>query len=86
MGTHSVKEYLHAFNNLARYAPKMVATKEDKIASFKRGLSSKLMKTMGNSTRATFNDFVNDCLNQENNNQIHAAGKIHKRPFGLGPS
>ena len=86
MGTHSVKEYWHAFNNLSRYAPKMVATEADKIESFKRGLSTKLLKTMGNSTRANFSDFVNDCLNQDDNNQLHAAGKIRKRPFESGPS
>jgi len=30
----SMKEYLHAFNNLARYAPEYVNTKAKKITSF----------------------------------------------------
>jgi len=33
-GTKTVKEYLHAFNNIARYAPKFVNIKAKKIASF----------------------------------------------------
>ena len=33
-GTKSMKEFLHAFNNLARYAPKYVSTENKKIASF----------------------------------------------------
>jgi len=33
-GTKSMKEYLHAFNNLARYAPEFVNTDAKKIASF----------------------------------------------------
>jgi len=32
--TKSVKEYLHAFNNLTRYAPEFVNTEANKIASF----------------------------------------------------
>ena len=42
-GTKSVKEYLHAFNNLARYAPEFVNTEAKKIASFQRGLSPKML-------------------------------------------
>jgi hypothetical protein len=65
-GTRALTEYLHAFNNLSKYAPDYVNTDEKKIESFKGGLSTKLMKTMGNSTRMTFNDFVSDALTQEN--------------------
>ena len=46
-GTKSVKEYLHAFNNLSRYVPEFVNTEAKKIASFQRGLSPKMLKTMG---------------------------------------
>ena len=53
---------MHAFNNLSRYAPEFVNTKEKKIESFKRGLSTKLMKTMANSRHATYNEFVSDAL------------------------
>ena len=33
-GTKYVKEYLHPFNNLARYAPEFVNIDAKKIASF----------------------------------------------------
>jgi hypothetical protein len=61
-GTQSMTEYLHALNNLSRYAPDYVDTEAKKITSFKRGLSPKMMKSMGISSRTSFNDFVNDCL------------------------
>jgi hypothetical protein len=71
-GTQSVKEYLHAFNNLSRYAHDYVDTEAKNIASFKRCLSQKMMKSMGISSRTCFNDFINDCLTQENNNNLYA--------------
>ena len=40
---------MHAFNNLSRYALAFMDTEEKKIESFKRGLGTKLMKTMANS-------------------------------------
>ena len=61
-GTKTLTECLHAFNNLSRYALEFVNTEEKKIESFKRGLGTKLMKTMGNSRCATYNDFVIDAL------------------------
>ena len=33
----TLKEYLHAFNHLSRYAPEFMSTKVNKITSFKRG-------------------------------------------------
>jgi hypothetical protein len=71
-GTQSVTEYLHAFNNLSHYTPDYVDTKAKKIASFKRGLSLKMMKSMGISSCTSFNDFVSDYLTQENNNDLYA--------------
>ena len=85
-GTISMKEYLHAFNNLSRYAPEFVNTDAKKIASFKKGLSPKMLKTMGTSSRTGFNDFISDCLTQENNNNAYSASKNHKRAFESGPS
>jgi hypothetical protein len=85
-GKKSLMEYLQAFNNLARYATKFVDTDAKKIASFKRGLSPKLMKTMGTSKCATFNEFTSDALTQENNNSIYAASKSRKRAFEAGAS
>ena len=65
-GTKSLTKYLHAFNNLLRYAIEFVDTDAKKIASFKLGLSPKLMKTLANNKSATFNEFVSDALTQEN--------------------
>jgi len=65
-GTKTLTEYMHAFNNLSRYAPEFVSTEEKKIESFRKGLGTKLMKTMANSKCATYNDFVSDALTQEN--------------------
>jgi hypothetical protein len=61
-GTKSLTEYLHAFNNLARYALEFIDTDAKKIASLKRVLSPKLMKTLGNNKSVTFNKFVSDAL------------------------
>jgi hypothetical protein len=85
-GNKSLTEYLQAFNNLARYATEFVDTDAKKIASFKRGLSPKLMKTMGTSKCATFNEFISDALTQENNNSIYVASKSRKRAFEVGVS
>jgi hypothetical protein len=85
-GTKTVTQYLHAFNNLCRYAPDMVDTDAKKIASFKRGLGPKMMKHVGTNTRARFNDFISDCLKQEKNNNAYTASKTRKRAFESGPS
>jgi len=77
---------MHAFNNLPRYAPEFVNTKEKKIESFKRGLGTKLMKTMANSRCATYNEFVSDALTQENQNNLHAIAKGRKPAFDVGSS
>ena len=81
-----MNEYLQAFNNLGRYATEFVDIDAKKIASFKRGLSPKLMKTMGNCKCALFNEFVSDALSQENNNVVYAALKSRKRAYEAGAS
>ena len=78
-GTKTLTEYMNAFNNLSRYAPQFVDTEEKKIESFKRGLGTKLMKIMANSRCATYNEFVSNALKQENQNNLHAVAKGHKR-------
>ena len=85
-GTKSLTEYLHAFNNLSRYAIEFMDTNAKKIASFKSGLSPKPMKTLANSKCATFNEFVSDALTQENHNNIYATSKSHKRAYEAGVS
>ncbi|XP_066375287.1 uncharacterized protein [Miscanthus floridulus] len=80
-GTKTMTEYLHAFNNLSRYATEFVDTETKKIASFKRGIGPKMLKSVGTSTRIVFNDFISDCLTQENNNNLYAASKNRKRAF-----
>jgi hypothetical protein len=85
-GTRMMKEYLYAFNNLSHYAPEFVNMDAKKIVSFKRGLNPKMLKTMGTSSRTVFNEFINDCLTQENNNNAYSASTSHKRAFESGPS
>jgi hypothetical protein len=64
----------------------MVDTDAKRIASFKRGLSPKIMKHVGTNTRAKFNDFNSDCLKQDKNNNVYTASKTRKRAFESGPS
>jgi hypothetical protein len=85
-GTKTGTQYLHAFNNLCRYASDMVNTDAKKIASFKRGLNPKMMKHVGTNTRTGFNDFISDSLKQEKNSNVYTASKTRKRAFESGPS
>jgi hypothetical protein len=85
-GTKTVTQYLHAFNNLCRYALDMVDTDAKRIASFKRGLGPKMIKHVGTNTRARFNDFISDYLKQEKNNNAYTASKTRKRAFESGTS
>ena len=84
--TKTLTEFLHAFNHLARYAPEFIDSEAKRIASFKRGLSPKLMKSMGNNKSVTLNEFVSDALTQENNDNVYAASKNRKRAFEAGVS
>ena len=61
-GTKTLTEYMHAFNNLSYYALGFIDTEEKKIESFKRGLSTNLMKTMATSRRTTYNELISDAL------------------------
>jgi len=83
-GNKTLKEYFHAFNHLSRYAPEFLNTETKKIASFKRGLGPKLLKTMGRSKCATFNEFVSDALTQENYNTVYTRTKTRKRALEAG--
>jgi hypothetical protein len=85
-GNKSLIEYLQTLNTLSTYASEFVDIDVKKIASFKRGLSPKLMKNMGTSKCATFNEVINDALTQENNNSIYATSKSRKRAFEAGAS
>jgi len=85
-GTKTLTEYMDALNNLSRYALEFVNIEEKKIESFKRGLGTKLMKTMANSRCATYNEFVSDALTQENQNNLHTVAKGHKRVAKAGVS
>ena len=77
---------MHAFNNLSRYALAFVDIEVKKIESFKRGLRTKLMKTMANSRCATYIEFVSDALTQVNQNNLHAIAKGCKRAAKAGAS
>ena len=83
-GNKTMKEYLQASNHLSRYAPEFVNTESKKIASFKRGLGPKLLKTLGRTKCATFNEFVSDALTQENYNTVYSVTKTRKRAFEAG--
>ena len=85
-GTKTLTEYMHAFNNLSCYAPGFVDIEEKKMESFKRGLSTKLMKTMANSRCTTYNEFISDALTKENQNNLHAVAKGCKRAAEAGAS
>ena len=85
-GTKTLTEYMHAFNNMSRYAPCFVDIKEKKIESLKRGLGTKLMKTMANSRCTTYNEFISDALTEENHNNLHAVAKARKRAPEAGAS
>lgn len=77
--TKTRTEYLHAFNHLSCYAPDMVDSEEKKIASFKQGLSLKLMKTLATNKSTTFNVFIIGALTQENQNNVYVASKSWKK-------
>jgi len=85
-GTKSLTEYLHAFNNLSRYAPEIVDTEAKKLASFKRGLGPKLSKNMDGNKSTSVNEFVSDALTQENSNTVYAASQNRKRAYEAGAS
>ena len=85
-GTKTLMEYMHAFNNLSRYALGFIDIEEKKIESFERGLSTKQMKIMANSRCTTYNEFISDALTQENQNNLHAVAKGHKRAVEVGAS
>ena len=76
---------MHAFNNLSCYAPGFVDIEEKKIECFKRGLGTKLMKTMANSRCTTYNEFISDALTQENHNNL-CDSKGPKRVAEVGAS
>jgi hypothetical protein len=80
-GDKSVIENLHAFINLSWYALEFVNMEVKKIASFKRGLCPKLIQTMCNIKCATFNEFVNDTILQEDCNVVYAASKSHENSY-----
>ena len=58
-----------------------MSTKVKKISSFKRGLGPKLLKTMGHTKCATFNEFVYDALTQKNYNIVYTATKTRECAF-----
>jgi hypothetical protein len=64
----------------------MVDTDAKRIASFKRGMSPKMLKHVGTNNRTRFTDFISDCLKQEKNNNAYAASKTRKRALETGPS
>jgi len=66
--------------------PQVSLIQKKKIESFKRGLSTKLIKTIANSRSTTYNEFISDALTQENQNNLHAVAKDYKRVVEAGAS
>ena len=64
----------------------LLILQKKKIESFKRGLGTKLMKTMANSRCTTYNEFISDALTQENHNNLQAVAKGRKRAAEVGAS
>ena len=64
-GNRSVSEYLHKFNQLARYAPEDVATDEAKQERFLEGLNDDLSVRLIAQDYTDFQQLVNKAIRQE---------------------
>jgi hypothetical protein len=85
-GTKTVTQYCMPSTTCVVMLPTWLTQMLRELASFKRGLSPKMIKHVGTNTRARFNDFISDCLKQEKNNNAYTASKTRKRVFESGPS
>ena len=68
-GNRSVNEYLHKFNQLARYAPGDVAKDEDKQEKFLEGLNDDLFVQLISQDYSDFQLLVNKAIHQEGKHQ-----------------
>src|SRR5437868_10749769 len=69
-GNKTVQEYVHKFNELARYAPTHVDTDEKKRECFLEGMSPKLRSRLGRRFE-DFNQMVDDAIAMEEDLHLH---------------
>src|SRR5438105_13874054 len=69
-GSETVREYIQAFNHLARYAPDHVDTDAKKKECFLEGMTPKLRSRLGQHFK-DFNQLVDDAIAMEEDLQLH---------------
>src|SRR5213078_3396101 len=83
-GSKTVREYVQAFNDLARYAPNHVDTDAKKKECFLEGMSPKLRSRLGRRFE-DFNQLVDDVIAMEEDLRLHYMEKKRSRSIA-GPS
>src|SRR5438132_10475651 len=83
-GSKTVREYVQAFNDLARYAPNHVDTDAKKKEYFLEGMSPKLRSRLGRHFE-DFNQLVDDAIAMEEDLCLHQPEKKRTR-ITAGPS
>src|SRR6266540_1654312 len=83
-GSKTVREYVQAFNDLARYAPNHVDTDTKKKECFLEGMSPKLRSRLGRHFE-DFNQLVDDAIAMEEDLCLHQPEKKRTR-ITAGPS
>src|SRR5438128_7003540 len=87
-GTKTVREYVHKFNELARYAPNHVDTDAKKRECFLEGMSLKLRSRLGRRFE-DFNQLMDDAIAMEEDLRLHHLEKkrtmITAGPYGSAP-
>jgi hypothetical protein len=56
-----------------------LANESQKDRQFQAGFEPRMMKSMRISSHTSFNEFINDCLTQENNDNLYTISKGSKR-------
>ena len=77
-GNKTVQEYVHKFNELARYAPTHVDTDEKKRECFLEGMTPKLRSRLGRRFE-DFNQLLDDALTMEEDLRLHQLEKKRAR-------
>ncbi len=77
-GNKTVQEYVHKFNELARYAPTHVDTDEKKRECFLEGMTPKLWSRLGHRFE-DFNQLLDDALAMEEDLRLHQLEKKRAR-------
>jgi hypothetical protein len=80
-GTHTVLQYVQAFNDLCQYAGYHADSDENKRDRFHRGLNIKLHERLNTVRADSFNELVNLAISQEDYSIAHRAEKKRKAPM-----